>query len=179
VFALGLAVGDGAGQLQHLHHVREREASRDLSGFEHSFGGASVTVFGAAVQDGDVFPGKGFQLRVQAGLVGLDGEDVVAAGLDDGLGGLPLAVQRVGGDDRVGDVDRVEKCSQHGDLVGLGSDGELGEHGAGGLAQSAQQVHQVPGRVARAAQRLAVEGDHPPPGDHGGAQPHPRSNQLV
>jgi len=95
VFALGLAVGDGAGQLQHLHRVRERDASRDLGGFEHSFGGASVTVFGAAIQDGDVFPGKGFQLGVQAGLVGLDGEDVVAAGLDDGLGGLALAVQGV------------------------------------------------------------------------------------
>jgi hypothetical protein len=60
VFALGLAVGDGAGQLQHLHRVRQPDASRDLGGFEHSFGGASVTVFGAAVHDVDVFPRKGF-----------------------------------------------------------------------------------------------------------------------
>ena len=105
----------------------------------------------AAVQDGDVFPGKGFELGVQAWLVGFDGEDVVAAGLDDGVGGLALAVQRIGGDDRVADVDRVQKCSQHGNLVGLGADGELGEHGAGGLAQSAEQVDQVASRIARAA----------------------------
>ena len=76
-------------------------------------------------------------------VVAVESEDVVAVGLDDGLGGLALAMQRVGGDDRVGDVDRVEKCSQHGDLVGLGSDGELGEHGAGGLAPSGTPTSSV------------------------------------
>src|SRR4051794_17964193 len=53
-----------------------------------------------------------FELSAQRRLVVLDGEDVVAAGIDDGLGGVTLAVQCVRGDDRPGDIECVEKRSQ-------------------------------------------------------------------
>ena len=98
----------------------------------------------------------------------------MAAGIDDGLGGVTLAVQCVRGDDRPGDIECVEKRSQHWDFVGLRLDRELGEHGAGVLAQPGQQVYQVAGRVSGAAQGLAVEGDYPTSPDHAGAQLRPR-----
>jgi hypothetical protein len=75
--------------------------------------------------------------------------------------------------------ERVQKLCQHRDFVGLGADRELREHGSGGLAQPGQQVHQVAGRIAGAAQALAIEGDHPPACDRAGAQPHPRPDQLI
>lgn len=177
----GLAVGDGAGESEHLHRVREADAAGDLGGFEHPLGGAAVTVtvLDALVGDRDLVPRKLFELSAQRQLVVLDGEDVVAAGIDDGLGGVTLAVQCVRGDDRLGDIECVEKRSQHRDFVGLRLDRELGEHGAGVLAQPGQQVYQVAGCVPGAAQGLAVEGGYPPSADHAGAQPRPRPEQIV
>ena len=43
----------------------------------------------------DLFARKLLELGAQLRLVGFHGEDVVAAGGDDGLGGVALAVQRV------------------------------------------------------------------------------------
>jgi hypothetical protein len=138
-----------------------------------------VAVFDAFVENRDVFPWEVFELAVQGGLVGFDGQDVVGAAVDDGLGGVALAVQSIGGDDRPGDVDSVEKCSQLWYFVGLGAYGELGEHDTGLLAQSGQKVHQVTGAVAGSAQRFAVECDHPTATKHAGVQPHPRAEQRV
>ena len=128
---------------------------------------------------GICFPGEVFELFAQRALVVLDGEDVVTAAAGDVVGGAALTVQCVGGDDCSGDVDGFEKFCQQRDFVGLGADGELGDHGAGVLAQPGQQMHQMARRVAGAAPRLAVEGDHPPPADRAGAQPHPRADQLI
>src|SRR5262249_33097067 len=62
VFAFGFAVGGCAGQLQDLYRVRKADAGSDFAGFQGPFGGAAVAVFGAAVTDRDLFPGKGFEL---------------------------------------------------------------------------------------------------------------------
>jgi hypothetical protein len=62
-------------------------------------------MLGTGVKYRDLFPRKLFELFSQLGLVCLDGEDVVSARADDRLGGVALAVQRIGGDDGSGDVD--------------------------------------------------------------------------
>ena len=52
----GLAVGDRAGQLQHLHGAGEPDSLSDLGSFEYAFGGAAVIVLDAGVEDRDLFP---------------------------------------------------------------------------------------------------------------------------
>src|SRR6476646_8950202 len=48
---------------------------------------------------GHVTPGQGLARGARGRLVGLDGQDVVGAPAGDVVGGLPLAVHRVGADD--------------------------------------------------------------------------------
>jgi hypothetical protein len=49
------------------------------------------------------------QLAVQAGLVALDREHVVHTPANEIFGVAVLGVQRIGGDDRTGDVDAVQQ----------------------------------------------------------------------
>ena len=57
----------------------------------------------------------------------------------------------------------VQQITQGGDLVALGRHRELADHRAGGLVERGYQVRRTVGG-AGAAQGLAVDGDHPPPG---------------
>jgi hypothetical protein len=52
------------------------------------FSCSAMAVFGAAVGNRDLFPRQAVERGAQRGLVGLDGQGVVATGVDDGLGGV-------------------------------------------------------------------------------------------
>ena len=62
-----------------------------------------------------------------------------------------LGVQRVGGDDRPGDLDTVHQRGEQGDFVGLGSYLDLAQHHAAGMVQGGQQVMARLLAIARAA----------------------------
>lgn len=100
--------------------------------------GLVAAVAGAAggVAAGAV-PVQGGQGGVQVLLVLLDGEDVVGEQVAaDEVRELALGVQRVGGDHPAGQREPGAQAEQHGpyfrDLVGLGADLALGDHGAAG-----------------------------------------------
>jgi hypothetical protein len=58
-------------------------------------------------------------LGIQAGLVALDRDHIVCAAPGQVAGVLALGVQRVGADDRTGDLDAVQQGGEQRDLVGL------------------------------------------------------------
>jgi hypothetical protein len=138
-----------------------------------------VRLVAGAVQDGDVVPGQAGAAVQQAGLVGLDDQQVVGllAG-DEELGGVGVGVQRVGGDHGAGEVQAGQQRLEGGHLTRGAVDLMLGEHRAGGVVHAGQQVD-LPVVPFGAAQGLAVDRDRPPPlllvgavgkprADHGG-----------
>lgn len=94
-------------------------------------------------------------------MIVLHGEPVVPTMSDDVLGGDPLTMQGIRGHDYVGEVERGEQVGDQRDLVGLRTDLDLPENHPTGLVESGEQMGEVPGRVLRAAQGLAVDCDHP------------------
>ena len=66
-----------------------------------------------------------------------------------------------------------------GDLVALGRDGDLPQHGPGGVVERGDQVRGDRVRRTRTAHGLTVERDHPPAGDDVGAGPHERPDHPV
>jgi hypothetical protein len=83
---------------------------------------------------------------------------------DKELGVLALGVQRVGGDDAPGQVQRLEQRREPGDLVGLVVHPDLAEHNTTALIEDGQQVHwlAVGAGMTGAPHRLAVHRDRPP-----------------
>ena len=65
----------------------------------------------------------------------------------DPLGCVHLGVHRIGGHHRLVEVQRFEKLSERGDLVGLAGHPLLGQHGAGGVVQVLQNP--ADGRLRR------------------------------
>jgi len=107
-------------------------------------------------------------------VVRLHGQDVVAAPPGDVVGGLPLAVHRICGDDGAGDVHAVQQIPQRGDLVALGGYREQAEDGAGGLVGPHRRCLNRLSRLteSRPASVVRVDGDRStnpgrirPPGD--------------
>jgi hypothetical protein len=86
---------------------------------------------------------------------------VRAAAVQPG-GVVALGVQSVGGDDRVGQVDSVQKRGEHGDFVRLRCHLDLPEHDTGRMVERGQQVLAWIAAGGRAAQRLAIHRDPPP-----------------
>ena len=123
---------------------------------------AAVAAVAGVVGDGDLAPGQRLELLVQRGLVGLDDQQVggVLVG-DQPVGVLTLGVERVGGDDGVGQVQPLQQRPEPGDLVGGVLDVGLGQDRAAGVVHRRQQVHLRPAVVAAAAQGLAVDRDRP------------------
>jgi hypothetical protein len=76
-------------------------------------------------------------------------------------------------------VGEDQEFAQAGYLVGLGTHGQLGDHGAGAPTPPGQQMGLLSSRVPGAAQCFAVEGDHPSAVDDAGVQTHPRTDQFV
>jgi hypothetical protein len=104
----------------------------------------------------------------------LDGHHVVGAPAEDDLRGVALGVHGVDRDDRGGETgecfQQVPHCR---DLVRFLLHGDLAENRADAVRQRRDQVRGLPCLVPRAADGLAVDGDHQPaPGLHRpGVQP--------
>jgi len=126
---------------------------------------AAVAPAVLAGRDRDAPPGQVLDLGVQARLVLLHDQDVVRLLFrDKELGVLALGVQRVGGDDAPGQVQRLEQRREPGDLVGLAVHPDLAEHNTTALIEGGQQVHRlaVAAGMTGAAHRLAVHRHRPP-----------------
>jgi hypothetical protein len=68
-----------AGDLNGLGGVRERQSGGDRDGLEGAAFDPAVAAAILYVPGRDVFPGQGLELAEQAGLVALDGDQVVRA----------------------------------------------------------------------------------------------------
>ena len=104
----------------------------------------------------------------------LDGHHVIGAPAEDDLRGVTLRVHGVDRDDRGGEAgERFQQVPHRGDLVRFRVHGDLAEDRADAVRQRRDQVRGLPGLVLRAADGLAVDGDHQPAaGLHGpGVQP--------
>lgn len=117
-----------------------------------------MATVGLGVADRDVGPGQGVERGEQCWLVGLDAEVKVRVPSVQVVGGATLGVQRVGADGGSGDVQGVEQFAQHGDLVGLRADLNLGGHQTG-AGHRGPQVRLVAVGVFRSAQGLAVHNE--------------------
>lgn len=114
--------------------------------------GAAVSLFPAVAGHRDLAPGQGGELGIQAGLVALDDQQVVGTAPGQVFGVAALGMQRVGGDDRAGDVFYpVQHSGEHGNLVRFGAHLHLAQHHAMGVIQGCQQVAAVFAAVPRAA----------------------------
>lgn len=103
----------------------------------------------------------------------------MSAGVDDQLSGLAAGMRGIRGDHTAGDLRAGQQFPQHRDLAGLRADSDLGDDHTGGLADPGQQMWQVPGGAAGAAQGLPVERDHRSAADRLRAQPHPCTQRRV
>lgn len=102
------------------------------------------------------------QLGEQGRLVSLRGEQVVRAAAGEVGGVATLGVQRVGGHDRLGDVDAVQQRRECRYLVGLGLYRGLPQHHPSGGVERREQMNPGLVVVARPAGGLPVHGDHRP-----------------
>jgi len=93
----------------------------------------------------------------------LDGHHVAGAPAEDDLRGVMLSVHGVDRDDRGGEAGkRFQQVPHRRDLVGLRVHGDLAEDRADAVRQRRYQVRRLPVLVLRAADGLAVDGDHQP-----------------
>jgi len=90
----------------------------------------------------------------------------------DPLGCVHLGVHRIGGHHRLVQVQRFEKLSERGDLVGLAGHPLLGQHGAGGVVQSGQEMGHRHLPPTSPAHGLAIHRDHSASVDGAGAYAH-------
>jgi hypothetical protein len=103
--------------------------------------GTAVGLASGVVSDGDLPRGQGGELSAQAGLVALDGDQVMCAALaGQVLGVAVLGVQGIGGDHRSGQVDGVQQRGEHRDLVRLGLDIGLPQDHALRVIEGGQKV---------------------------------------
>lgn len=97
---------------------------------------------------------------MQALLVAQMREHVVTTLITDPLGGACLGVYRIGAHHHPVQVQRFEKLPECGDVVGLVRHPLLGQHGAGGVVQSGQEMRYRHLPLASPAHGLAVHCDH-------------------
>jgi len=100
-------------------------------------------------------------LVVQAGLVVLDDQQVVAAPVEDGLGDLGLTAHGVDGDECAAECQAFEQKRNGGDLVGLGLAGLLSEYQALAAGPGRDHVERasVLAVIMRSPRGLAIDGD--------------------
>ena len=110
-----------------------------------------VTAAAGVAGDRHLAPGQGLELGVQAGLVALDDQQVVGATPGQVGGMFPLGMQRVGGNDRTGDIETVQQRAEHGDLVGLGVHLHLAQDRALRMVEGGEQVAAALAAVTRSA----------------------------
>ena len=73
----------------------------------------------------------------------LDDQHVVRAAPGQVGGVGALGVQRVGRDDRIGDVQAVQQGGEQGDLIGLSADLGLAQHYPVGMIEGGEQMAAV------------------------------------
>ena len=115
---------------------------------------ALISSGGERVAEGDG------EIGHQAWLVGLDGEQVIAAPVPDGPADGALAKRRIAGDDGALQRQALEQRQRRGDLTGLGRHPQLPDHRAQPGGEGGQQVHARAAVMAArgaAAQTLAVD----------------------
>ena len=137
--AAALVDGSGAADPDHLGGAGQVDPRGRLDRFD----GAPYPAPVGAVGDGDgghVLPGQLLQLPFQARLVVLDRQEVVGAAGDDPLGGAPLGVHGVCGDQGPVQVQGGEQLGQGGDLVGLVRHSALSHDHSARLVQGRQEV---------------------------------------
>jgi hypothetical protein len=99
---------------------------------------------------------------MQRGLIVLHDQQVGGVlGGDQPVGMLALAVERVGSDHGVGEVQAVQQRPELGDLIGLAVHFGPGEDTAAGVVHHGEQVDLRVAVVAAAAQGLAIDRDRP------------------
>ena len=81
----------------------------------------------------------------------LDDQQIVRSATVQVGGVLPLGVQRIGGDDRIGDLDAVQQGGEQGDLIGLGAHVYLAKHHAMAMIEGSEQVTAAFAAVPRPA----------------------------
>ena len=113
----------------------------------------------AAVNDGGGIVEVAPDFVVQAGLVILDGEQVVAATIKDGLGDLGLGAHGVDGDEGASEREAFEQKRDGGDLVGLGRACLLAKHQALAAGPGRDHVERtaVFAAIVRPSRGLAVD----------------------
>jgi hypothetical protein len=91
---------------------------------------------------GTSLKGQRLELVEQAGLIALDGEQVVGPALEHQVVGVaPLCVQRVRRDHRVLQiVDALAQHREHWDFIGLALDVDLTKHHGAAVINRGQQV---------------------------------------
>ena len=136
-------------------HVVADEVAADLDAAVVAIGRLEVAVDRGGVVE--IAP----DLVVQAGLVVLDGEQVVAAAVEDSLSDLGLRPHGVDGDERPRQCQAFEQQWDGGDLVGLGLARLLAERETPAAGPGRNHVGRpaVLGTVVRSARGLAVDGD--------------------
>ena len=104
---------------------------------------------------------EGFDLAEQQRPVGLQGEQVVAATLDDGLGDLGLCADRIDGDQGTGQGQALQQQRDGGDLVRLVADRLLAQHQTLAAGPGGDQMQRLTplGAGMAAPGGLAVDGD--------------------
>jgi hypothetical protein len=113
---------------------------------------AAMGVLAGAVHHRELPPRQPGELGVQGWLVGLDDQQVGGVLLGDQPVSMSvLGVERVGGDDGVGQVQVVQQRPELGDLVGRVVHLGLCQDRAGGVVHRRQQVHLPVAVVAAAA----------------------------
>lgn len=112
---------------------------------------AAVPAFFLVAGHRHVAPGQSGGLRVQAGLVALDGDHVMRAAAGKVAGVCTLGVQRVGGNDRIAALDPVQQRGEQRDLVRFGAHLHLAQHRAMRMIEGGQQVAAALALVTRAA----------------------------
>ncbi len=108
-------------------------------------------------------------LVVQAGLIVLERQQVVAAAVEDGLGDLGLCAHRVDGDERAGERQALEQQRDGRDLIGLGLARLLAQHEALAAGPCRNHVERpaVLAAVMGAPRSLTVDGDDLGRGERG------------
>ena len=111
---------------------------------------------GGGVGDGHLGPGQSFQLGQERRQVAFDRQQVVRATAGEVADMAPLGVQRVGGDDRPGDVHAVQQRAERVDLIGLPSTTACPSTTPVAVSNAASRcvARSLPRRAPRAAFRI-------------------------
>jgi len=167
-FDLGFDAGDG-GERGHGGAIRVGFGGKEPvdvmdDGVATGLDAAVIGVDGLAMV-GDRGPGVGeigLDVGEGGGPVGFQGEEIVAAAIEDGLGGLGVAMDRVGGHERPFEVEQFQKIPRRRDLVAAFGHRLLPDDEArlGRKRRHHMQRRGPRGPVEGSPQRLAVDRHH-------------------